>query len=274
MRRVAIAVSHANQEPYSSILEGFKRPNTFQFDEFTFDLYYFEGRQTRKWETWVRRKVEEIRYTPLWPILRVYDNLTLPISARKSLDVKVDSEKLEHKVLRINTPEDQRHIAIKVYAVAKFCQEKKYDFLIRTTSNSIINLSKVVSLIRESDSKELLYAGREVRAYQRPSFISGSFLVLNQKAIEFLLAMRHVHNYGVLDDVAIGKIFDNESIKVSKKTVKSVDFIDVQSAMDFPNEDFQEVMHYRCKANSNPRNDLEVMRALAQNLDRLGVAYV
>lgn len=274
MRRVAIAISHANQDPYTSIIEGFQRPKSFEFDEFRFDVYYFEGRKAQRLEAWRRNKIERIRYSPLWPVLSMYDRVFLRASSKTVPEAKLDTEVTERNMLRVDTPEDQRHIAVKVYSIAKYCHTHEYDFLIRTTSNSILNLSSIVNFIRSSQDEELLYAGREVTSLERPSFISGSFLILNRTSMEFLLRGRGDHDYGVLDDVAIGKIFNLDANGVSKKVVTSVDFGDFQSVIDFPLDALSNVVHYRCKANVSPRNDLEIMRELTIRLKESRISYV
>lgn len=273
MRRVAIIVTHANQEPYISILEGFRRPNLVQIDEFTFDIYYLVGRNSRILEDHIRRAVERIRYTSLWPILRVYDSTLLRIASRNLPEVTLVIDSSGRNFLSIDTPEDQRHIATKVYSAVNFCQSHNYEFLIRTTSNSILNLPRVLDLLRGSKKMDLLYAGREVMSFKRPSFVSGSLLILNRNSMNYLLKERRNHDYGVLDDVAIGKIFNSE-VEVSKRIISSVDYQDIKSVLDFPLDAVQSVLHFRCKANSTPRNDLELMSALAEKLQRAGVNYV
>lgn len=274
MRRVAVIVTHANEEPYKSILEGIERPSSFQLDEFAFDLYYVEGRRKGNLESRLRKLIEGFRYSTLWPLLRIYDTFILRRAASHLPEAQLISESNKREFLRVDTPEDQRHIAIKVYSAIKFCQSQNYEFLIRTTSNSIVNLRNVVKIMSNSIDDNLLYAGREVKRLDRPSFVSGSFLILNRAAMNYLMSSRQSHNYGDLDDVAIGKVFDLQSTKVAKQFVKSLDFTEVQSVFDLSIEELREATHYRCKTKSIPRSDLQVMNLLIQTLRRAGIEYV
>lgn len=274
MKRVAILISHAHQEPFISILEGFERPSKFQFEGFSFDLFYFEGRRVGRIENWLRVKVERIRYSIFWPILRLYDSVFLWLAALKLPEAKEGTDESGRRFLKINTPDDQRHIALKVYSALVFCENAKYDFVIRTTSNSILNLNNLVTFLRSEFSERIVYAGREVKSHNRPPFISGSFLILNRFAVENLLKLRKFHNYGVLDDVAIGRILEKVSEVVTKQYCQSLDFPSVSHVSDYPYNILPESFHYRCKSIAIQRNDLKIMLELKKHLSKQEIDYV
>lgn len=273
MPRVAVLISHAHQEPFVSILNGFDRPSKFNFENFSFDIFYFEGRRGGEVGNFFRTKIEKIRYSPAWPLLRAYDTAILWLTSMKLPIAKSFKDELGREFLRINTPEDQRHIAIKVYSALAFCDKKDYDFILRTTSNSIFNVKNLVDFLNGKINTELLYAGREVKSLNRPSFISGSFLILNRRALQYLLNSRFSHNYGVLDDVAIGRLFNKSKPEVNKEFCGSMDFPNLSLVADQPKEVFLKATHYRCKSTTIPRNDLEIMLELANQLTDGEISY-
>lgn len=274
MPRVAILISHADQEPFKSIVQGFSRPSSFAVEEFSFDLFYFQGRQAGQLENWFRVKVESLRYSAFWPALRLYDSILLWLFSIYLPSANVATGAHNRIFLQTHSPEDQRHIAIKLYSALKYCEKKNYDYVLRTTSNSIFNITNLVIFLRSNMKSSILYAGREVKSFARPSFISGSFLILNKNAIKLLLASRATHNYGVLDDVAIGKIFSKSKSEITKRYCESIDFPNVGSLRDYSSERLLGGLHYRCKATKNPRNDLEIMLELAKLLRERRISYV
>jgi hypothetical protein len=274
MRRVAILISHANQEPFTSVLSGYERPSTLDFEEFRFDLFNFEGRDNGLLENWFRTNLEKFRYSVFWPALYLYDFVFLWIKAFFLPSAKLKFDDKGNRFLHIELPEDQRHIALKVYSSIQFCYEKNYDFILRTTTNSIFNLSALVDFLGQVEENRILYAGRKVAAINRPSFISGSFLVINRKAAKFLLSSRKKHNYGVLDDVAIGRIFSNTQVEIQRVFLESRDFPDSSTIKSFEEENLSALVHFRCKSTAKPRIDLELMLELSKLLKERGVKVV
>jgi hypothetical protein len=274
MPRIAIIISHANREPFLSIIRDFHRPTKLVIEEFIFETFYFEGRQSRKSMNFLREKVEKLRYSNFWPILRLYDSFFLWLAGFFLPTSKLVTDRYGRKILKTNIPEDQRHIALKVYSALTYCNESNYDFVLRVTSNSLINIYQLMEFLRNREASVPLYSGREVRTLNRPSFISGSFLILNKSAIRLLLSSRYLHNYGVLDDVAIGRIFARCSANISKEFCKSVDFPNLSTLSKFCQENFVGVMHYRCKSMSNPRIDSEIISALKKRLAQAQILYV
>jgi hypothetical protein len=132
----------------------------------------------------------------------------------------------------------------------------------------------LVNFLGQVEENRILYAGREVVAMNRPSFISGSFLIINRKAAEFLLTSRKKHNYGVLDDVAIGRIFSNTQVEILRAFLDSRDFPDLFTINSFEEENLSAIVHYRCKSTAKPRIDLELMLELSKLLKERGVKVV
>jgi len=218
--------------------------------------------------------VEKVRYSSLWPILRIYDTVFLWLASLRLPKARLSVDSSNRRCLQIATPEDQRHIAIKVYASLEFCYEEDYDFVLRTTSNSIFHLERVIDFLRKSKSHEFLYAGREVKSLNRPSFVSGSFLLLNKNSIRFLLESRRSHNYGVLDDVAIGRVVSRNSNQFKRVFLNSMDFGSFDAISEIASDEILKTTHYRCKDNNAERKDLQFMLMLSKKLKELGVPYI
>jgi len=274
MPRVAIIISHAHQEPFISILQNFDRPSKLNFEDFTFDLFYVQGKNCGRFEKWFRTNIEKLRYTRFWPALRLYDTFFLWLAAINLPSARATTDELGRQYLKVRVPEDQRHIAVKVYSALSFCEKEDYDFVIRTTSNSIFNLKLVVDFLSRNIDTDMLCGGREVKVQDRPSFVSGSFLVLNKNSLRYLLKSRMSHNYGVLDDVAFGRIFTKAERVIRKEFCDSSDFVSIRSIGENRHDNFLNSAHYRCKSSSIPRNDLEIMLELAKILVKAQISYV
>lgn len=274
MTRVAILISHAHQEPFISLIERLQRPSRLKFEDFSFEVFYFEGRRSSPIEFWLRAKIERLRYSRFWPLLRIYDVVFLRLSSARLPVAKLEVDEIGQKFLKVDCPEDQRHIAVKLYSALYFCLEKEYDFVVRTTSNSLFNIEKLTQFMRERIDVGLLYAGREVKSLNRPSFISGSFLILNKDAIKELLLYRKYHNYGVLDDVAIGRLFTALGERVTKAFGSSIDLPNMNSITNLSSTEMRKAVHFRCKSDATPRNDSDVVLELTKLLEVSNIIYV
>jgi len=210
----------------------------------------------------------------MWPLLNIYDTFFLKLMSITLPIARLETDYRGRKFLRVDSPEDQRHIAKKLYSALSFCFEEEYDFVVRTTSNSLFNIKKLSQFLREINDKEILYAGREVKSLNRPSFISGSFLILNKRSVENLLRCRKHHNFGVLDDVAIGRIFANEIGDLSKVYLQSIDLPNLESIAKISKHELGETIHFRCKSSSIPRIDVEIVTSLTKLLSQLEIPHV
>lgn len=266
--RVAILIAARKDHFFESIREGFKRPNYLKFGQFEFDLFYVYGQHLTSFELQWRNQLEKIRYSPVWPLLRIYDHLMLKrssnINAYEAFSEGVRS-------LNVEVKDDLRHLLGKMISAYRFCLDKNYDFVIRTTLSSVLNLDEVIRFLSTCHPAKKVYAGTKLELINQRTIASGSFTILSRPCLITLQELNPKIDYGLLDDVAIGRalvkdvtFFPLSSISISEKT----------QTKQINSETLRNTSHFRCKSKARPRNDLMIMDSLATILKSEGITYV
>lgn len=102
---------------------------------------------------------------------------------------------------------------------------ENYDFVIRSNSSTVINYSRLELFIQKAKEANIdCFTGyRQVLQWIRPSdgivdekyfgtvFASGAMFVLSRNAVKELIRFRHLIDFTVIDDVAIGIFFNRIS---------------------------------------------------------------
>lgn len=78
-----------------------------------------------------------------------------------------------------------------------------FDFIVRTAPSSFWNPRILRQKISELNIENCAYG--TVRYHFNTPFIEGSNLILDRKTVETLVTNNHLLNYGIIDDVAIGR---------------------------------------------------------------------
>ena len=266
-QRVAILVAARRDPFFESLKKRFHDEIEILIENFQFDLFLVEGKELPSFERRIRDYVEKIRYTKLWPILRIYDSVVFRLK-KKLPDVSILSS--TPRVIQISTKDDLRHLARKMYAAFQYCINEEYDFVVRTTLSSIINLNALIRILERVEENYEFYAGRELKLPGASSFSSGAFTVYNKSALQYLLDNRDKHQYGLLDDVAIGRILQGE---VPFHPLKSLDLLETGQISVIPKSVVQETIHFRCKSAALPRKDIEIMSEVTEILLGAGIQY-
>lgn len=273
-KRVAVLVANAHREPFLSIDRANIRKGREILENFLFDVFYYEGRQIGRIEGKFRDNIESIRYKKFWHVLKVYDSIVLNNRWRTIETAKLIPEQGKPNRLIAPSPEDLRHLAVKFYASLQYCIVENYDFVLRTTTNSLFNLRNIINHIEHSDTSKPLYMGRKLELSPRSPMVSGSFLLLNRASMQVLRDNIPNHDHSVLDDVAIGKILGYEAQKLEPSFANSIDFNSIEEVDSLRSEDFVWYTHYRCKTKVNPRNDNLVLKKLVSRLIEAGIRYI
>ena len=95
-------------------------------------------------------------------------------------------------------------------------------------------------------------------------FISGSFTILNRKAMNLLLNSRRRLDFSLIDDVCFGRLF--KSNEISTEDLASINVEEVSSVPSL--ESIHETFHFRCKSGTVNRNDLAVMQHLMRQIKK------
>ena len=250
----AILVAMADEYPFSEIHEKLHPELESIYEKYGFDVFYVYGRKSSKLERSIRRAIEDIRWGKFYIILRLYDLLIL--SRFKYL---TPNYFVQGKYIRVNVPEDLRHLSVKILCSLEVLQNLEYDLVIRTTASSILN-PNLLSLqgTKIVENNIAYYGGREIKQVDGFNFISGCFTIWNKVSINLLLNSRRSLDFSLIDDVCFGRLF--QSVKARTEDLPSMNAGDDLSSPS--RETLQTTYHVRCKTGESERKDLLVMQKL------------
>jgi|688.fasta_scaffold584040_1 hypothetical protein len=256
----AILVAMADEYPFKEIHESLHSELEGLYKKYGFDVFYVYARKSSKLEKSIRRAIEEIRWGKFYLLLRIYDLLIL-----SRFKYFIPNCTVQGKYIRVNVPEDLRHLSIKILSSLEVIKNLEYDLVIRTTASSILNPRLIsIQCSRIASLSNIYYGGKEIRQMDGFRFISGSFTILNRKAMNLLLNSRRRLDFSLIDDVCFGRLF--KSNEISTEDLASINVEEVSSVPSL--ESIHETFHFRCKSGTVNRNDLAVMQHLMRQIKK------
>ena len=255
----AILIAMADEYPFADIRKQIYPKLEKFYSENGFDVFFVSGRTQSRAQRIIRRQIEKLRWNKYAILLRVYDVIAL--APYKFIRPKVS---MYNQDIRVNVPEDLRHLSLKILESLSFLAKKGYQIIIRTTVSSVIIPQMLAPELGLLINSKYLYAGREIEQADRFRFISGCFTIFNQNSINLLESHRSSLDFSLIDDVCFGKFFLNHG--VHPKSISSVNIQTTSEAAQLTVKNLKP--HYRCKSGLRSRNDLEVMTQL---LRRCGI---
>lgn len=221
------------------------------------DVFYMRGLRPNKFPEFQNQLSEKMRYSKLWPIQRVMDNLLL---ANKSK--KIPSLSISKNDLVVNVNEGLRNLGLKSLSAYKYLIESGYEVVYKSTLSSIVQPKIFQATIDSIDSQAPYYGGTVIHFGGKP-FVSGANLFLNRKAIEILIQRRKFWQHGLLDDVAIGRLLN---VHLKDVGMNTVNIQSLEQVYGITEDDIIGNIHFRCKSSANPRNDVEIMKKMISKL--------
>jgi hypothetical protein len=198
-----------------------------------------------------------MRYSELWPIQYLVDNLLL----LKYRFLK-PAVKFEKDVLVVSVPEGLKYLSVKILAGLETLREKNYDLVFRTTLSTVLNYKKFVMITSGFSTDENVYAGYLID-FNENKFVSGSSSLFSKGTVEILAKNRKKINFGRLDDVAFGRVLNHKVNPIALPhtnlgTIDDVNRLSIKDLLSF--------MSFRCKSISTPRNDDIIAKLLLNRL--------
>lgn len=250
--KIAILIAHAEREPFQSLRSKIDKMITNTYKEAGLDTYFISARKLRKFEVRLRDKVECLRWSKLFPVLRIYDGLALRKYKKEVAPYQVDGNDI-----RVNMPEDIRHLTPKLLSGLEFMSKEKYDWVIRTTLYSVINPTRLIAELNSVKVGNPIIGGRKVNQKDGTFFISGSFMYFNRQAIIEILANLRLINFGIIDDVSLtnfAKLRDFEF-----RFSPSIDVRSKNELQKLNSEKVNEICHVRCRSAYKNERDQEIL---------------
>lgn len=258
--KVAILITDAYGEPFESIRKEFSPKLVREAQNNNIDVYFIKGKKPSTIGGLLEKISSSLRYSSYWPLQRMLDRVTLsPYNLRKTNITQIGEN------LLTSNREGLRTLGAKVFAGLSHLG-KNYQYVIKTTNSSIFNFPVLLSAISnlEKSSGYPVYAGSIINFNTNKPFVSGANLLLNRQAIQLLEKDSRSWDHGELDDVAIGKIMRNNEIQITGLTTMNIQSL--ESLHEVSDSQLKAVQHFRCKSSEIPRNDLEILNALADRL--------
>jgi hypothetical protein len=148
-------------------------------------------------------------------------------------------------------------------AINWFLNETKFEYLFLTTTSSLINVNQLIWNIEKFDSEMPIYAGHLIG--ESPNqFVTGSGILMNRITACLIIDKFMDYPYEMLNDVALGTLLLKNGLKpldIPWMWCKSV-----EEVLKVDDKTLSGIMHFRCKTDSNPRNDSEIMATIHQRL--------
>jgi hypothetical protein len=133
-----------------------------------------------------------------------------------------------------------------------------FDFIYETNTSSYVDPIKLFERIKVFQSSNL-YAGN--KPYPEAKFFSGANRLMSRDALSLLVSKRYKWDPSLLEDVAIGKVFENIDVDILQ--LPSLILTNMQDVTKLTESDIKYHHHYRLKSfESARRNDVELMKQL------------
>jgi hypothetical protein len=258
--RVAILVVHAEIEPFASIKRRI-HPEIYQgLEERGIDLFYLVGRgKSKEARNIFNRAIERNRHSRYYIISRLFDFVFLNLIARLPRKITVSGP-----IINVDTPEDLRHLGFKLITAIEYLLKSDYDWVLRTTTSSIVNLDILAASIEKlSKEKRPIFAGAVVSRPKTHDFIVGSCLLMNKQAMNFVHQNRNRWDHSLLDDVALGRL---ASMEYDFFSIKNLSVSTEEEVGRLGETELAESLVMRCKTQTHPRSDGELMKSVHERL--------
>ncbi len=269
--QILIGIMHVTKDPWLSITLNGQMPSWEKSTYKNFSVMYFFGKANRL-TSFVDLVIESLRWEKgryasygisyfLMFVLRPWRG-TLPNSR-----LAAESEsKIPAQSLKVNIPELTSSMRWKKLAFLKhFLENTQAEYVLISTSSSIINLDPIVDYVSGIEDKEQpIYAGRLCKAYDC-DFTSGAFTLMNRASARLLLENRKLIPVHVMDDVAFGTAF--KKLGAYPTNLMSLDFDSIDKLDSYSKEELAKVGHFRFKSGPlSSRGDVKIMKSLIGKL--------
>lgn len=258
--KVAVLIAHSYGEPFESLLTEIQPEIWRELKNEGVDVFYTIGTRPNIFQIVLDLISCKARYSKnFWVIQRLMDRFSL--APKNSCLPNVTRHE---NILKVDFPEGHRYMGVKIIASLKFLYNQGYEIIHRTTLSTVVINQNFRQAILGIPQDVPYYGGTKI-SFIKPEFVSGANLFLNNLAIKYLLENVQRWHHWDLDDVAIGKILKGR-IEISE--LDSINVVDTDGANGLDFSDLKKAIHIRCKSNSKPRNDSEIMLEVLSGLEK------
>lgn len=133
-----------------------------------------------------------------------------------------------------------------------------FDFLYETNTSSYVEPIKLLEKVKLNQTP-FLYAGN--KPYPKANFFSGANRLMSYGALSQLMSKRYKWDPSLLEDVGIGKVFENLDVEILE--LPSLVLTNIREVNELTQSNINFHHHYRLKSfQADKRNDVELMKRL------------
>lgn len=134
------------------------------------------------------------------------------------------------------------------------------DFLFQTNTSSYLRIENLQEIVKKYCANDLVYAGAIINPdYTFFPIVSGAGKLLSRKLVLEILKNKDLLKFN-LEDVALAELVSK--LGVNAIELRRLDLPNLHSIKKYSNQELGEHFHFRCKSDSNPRIDGQIMREL------------
>ena len=256
--KLAILIADSYGQPFESIKTEVHESIWKETKNSGIPIFYCIGRRPSRILGTVDSTIESMRYSKLWPVQYIADFILLFRYRIRRAKVNISGTSIQ-----VSTPETLRYLGVKVLASLVALNELGYTHVYKTTSSSLLRISKLTKLIEANPDSH--YCGSLIKSGKR-EFASGANLLLSRTAINTLKRKQFLWNHSKLDDVAIGRLL---AVSFGILDIPTLNFSNVAKVFHCSQESMQKTVHFRCKSDKIPRDDIEILSTLVQRITEL-----
>ena len=255
-KRIAILIVHAEIEPFEGIRKATHELIYRNASKSGIDVFYLVGNsRSSNLRRAFNNVIEKNRHSRYFLFSRIYDFGILNLA---SWFPRVVTRK--DNFIHVSVPEDLRHLGFKLISALDVLSSLGYQWVLRTTTSSVVNLKKLIELVGKLDEMARpIFAGAVAERQDTHDFIVGSCLLMNRAAVDFILENKKKWDHSLLDDVALSRIATS---KYELTPIQQISVMDEEEAARVDIRDLRKSLVVRCKTTSQPRGDTSVIKAV------------
>lgn len=139
------------------------------------------------------------------------------------------------------------------------------DFLFQTNVSSYLRVEYLQDILKKFSKNELVYAGAIINPDDlKFPIVSGAGKLLSRELIMEILNNKNLLKFDNLEDVALAELISKLGVKAIN--LPRLDLPNLPTIKKYSDVELREYFHFRCKSDSNPRKDVQIMKELHRRL--------
>jgi hypothetical protein len=258
LQKILFAFTSTKNEPFDRLFSDGLMPTWIQGIEAPNSYLRVIGNAEHFSEFWTKifGKYEKLRWTKYGRIITGFSKIIFrPISLLRP------STKFQNFELLVNVPECLTLMGFKMLATIEHAKNNNYDFLVLTNSSSLLHTRNIQKYLSNIGSESLYYGGKPL-PHEDVRGASGSFVVLNKRAINEILLNRNRWIHALLDDVALMLLMTRLGVRFEE--LPTLDIKSSKVANTISSSELNSAFHIKCGPvfRNGRRCDDQIMRTV------------